>query len=196
MSVETAMSVSDNCEFSVEYPCLLLLLGVCDCLWRLRQNFNKASKRLYPLESQRYFRFTPFKHVAWRLADGGLHLRRLWDFIGLQVTGVKSFLGMDETLFLPNTLYATNGFAVSFIYNMQYIEVDKPEGYSTEQAARIMEPDSDETGIRTSWKESAGESVQISGSGRNTVGSGEQGTGNEMSAGENDDGTAVLENWR
>ena len=93
-------------------------------------------------------------------------------FISLQVTGVKSFLGMDETLFLPNTLYATNGFAVSFIYNMQYIEVDKPAGYSTEQVARIMEPYSDETGHTDIVEGTAGESVQISGSGLNTVGSG------------------------
>lgn len=195
MSVGTAMSVSDNYEFSVEYPMLIVALGFALLMAVASKISIRLPKALIHWKAKDIFSIHALKHAAWRLAGMAACICAVFGiFISLQVTGVKSFLGMDETLFLPNTLYATNGFAVSFIYNMQYIEVDKPEGYSTEQVARIMEPYSDETGHTDIVEGTAGESVQISGSGLNTVGSGGQGTGNEMSAGENDDGTAVLEN--
>ncbi|MBQ8524012.1 MAG: sulfatase-like hydrolase/transferase [Clostridia bacterium] len=38
-------------------------------------------------------------------------------------------------LFVPHHLYKTNGFAVSFLMNLRYTTVDKPEGYSEEGVA-------------------------------------------------------------
>lgn len=128
LSLGTAMSVTGNYEFSVEYPMLTVALAfiLLICL------AAKLEIRL------------PGVHIREkliRLGAGACCLAALAGiFLGLQNGNIKSFLGLDETLFMPNSLYATNGFAVSFLYNLQYIEVDKPEGYSVEQVAQIMEP--------------------------------------------------------
>lgn len=184
MSVGTAMSVSDNYEFSVEYPMLMAALGFVLLMAVASKISIRLPKAFIHWKAKDIFSLHALKHVALRLAGMAACICAVFGiFISLQVTGVKSFLGMDETLFLPNTLYATNGFAVSFIYNMQYIEVDKPEGYSAEQVARIMEPYIDEAGHIDIVEGTAGESVQISGSGLNTVGAGGQGAGTGMSAG-------------
>ncbi|MBQ6788582.1 MAG: LTA synthase family protein [Clostridia bacterium] len=50
-------------------------------------------------------------------------------------------------LFTPGHLYKTNGFTVSFLMNLRYATVDKPDGYSSDTAediASTYESDSDE----------------------------------------------------
>lgn len=181
LSLGTAMSVSDNYEFAVEYRMLVPALGFV----LLTAIAGKISIRLPKLwerkDAAKPLTVGAFRGVILRLVGAAACICAVFGiFLSLQVSGVKSFLGMDETLFLPKTLYATNGFAVSFIYNMQYIEIDKPEGYSTELVARIMEPylegDSQIAGAATDGAASPDgerpENVQIQGSERKTVGAG------------------------
>ncbi len=47
--------------------------------------------------------------------------------------------GMDTTLFTPTVLYRNNGLVLSFIVNMRYLDVEKPEGYSEEKLQQIQE---------------------------------------------------------
>ena len=171
LSLGTAMSVTDNYEFAVEYKMLVPALGFV----LLMAVASKISMRLPKL------RVYQLKQGALRLAGAALCICGIYGiFLSLQVSGVKSFLGMDETLFLPKTLYATNGFAVSFIYNVQYIKIDKPDGYSTETVAAIMDSfmDSGENDSENASGDYEGGSgnAQIQGSGRKPVGAGGQET--------------------
>ncbi len=127
LSLGTAMSVTGTYEFAVEYPMLVVALAfiLLICL---------AAKLGIRLPGVR------IREKMIRLGAGVCCLAALVGiFLGLQNESVKSFLGLNETLFMPNSLYATNGFAVSFLYNLQYIQVDRPEDYSVEQVAQIME---------------------------------------------------------
>ena len=94
-------------------------------------------------------------------------------------------------MFMPNSLYATNGFAVSFIYNLQYIEVDKPEDYSVDAVAQIMAPymeDEEEDSVGNSQ-------VQREDEQRNVVGNGSSDTSlaGESSESRETDETASLQ---
>lgn len=46
---------------------------------------------------------------------------------------------MDTTLFTPTVYYRNNGLALSFIVNLRYLKIDKPEGYSQEELAKIQD---------------------------------------------------------
>ena len=56
---------------------------------------------------------------------------------------VKTF-DMDTTLFTPTVYYRNNGLALSFIVNLRYLKIDKPEGYSQEELAKIQDAISSE----------------------------------------------------
>ena len=154
LSLGTAASVSDNYQFTVGYPMLFTTLGFV----LLMAVASKLDLSLGVCSS--------LKRLAGRICGAALSVAAVFCiFLGLQAGSFKSFLGLDETLFMPNSLYATNGFAVSFIYNLQYIEVDKPEDYSVDAVAQIMAPYMDEE------KDGAdGSQVQREGQQRNLVG--------------------------
>lgn len=42
-------------------------------------------------------------------------------------------------LFTPNVMYERNGFAVTFLMDLRYLSVEKPEGYSANEAKEILE---------------------------------------------------------
>ena len=189
MSVGTALSVSGNYEFAVEYAMLMPSLGFAG----LAAVASKLDVQLPKLSFHRakWKRLAALLSV--RLAGIALCLLAFAGiFTGLKVPGIKSALGLDETLFLPNSLYATNGFAVSFIYNFQYITVDKPDGYSTEYLADIMEPYMDErTNDANALKNDASDDglVQIEGSDRKKVGAGNTDDGKAPGDAADDSGT-------
>lgn len=56
----------------------------------------------------------------------------------LQKKEVKDYLGMDQTLFTPKVRYRNNGFLAAFIGNLHLIDVEKPEGYSTEKVEQLQ----------------------------------------------------------
>ncbi len=58
---------------------------------------------------------------------------------GVQSETAKETFGIDDTLFTPNYIYKANGFAVSFIYNCQFINVSEPADYSADSVERIQE---------------------------------------------------------
>ena len=70
----------------------------------------------------------------------------LWALYGtsVQMPEVHDAVGFYEYHFTPNSFYQLNGFAVSFISNMQYLDVSKPADYSVKKVEEIMEPYAEE----------------------------------------------------
>ncbi len=62
----------------------------------------------------------------------------------VQQDSYVSRLELYPFLFTPNVMYERNGFAVTFLMDLQYMSVEKPEGYSAKQAKQLLEayPDS------------------------------------------------------
>ncbi|MBR0085595.1 MAG: LTA synthase family protein [Lachnospiraceae bacterium] len=52
---------------------------------------------------------------------------------------MRKKIGLNNTLFTPNVMYRDNGLFVGFLYNMQYIRVSAPKGYSTERVSELLE---------------------------------------------------------
>lgn len=171
LSVGTAMSVSDNYEFSVEYSMLVPVLGFVLMMVVASKLSVSLPKLKFSEVLERKGMKSFFIRLFARITGMVFCICAVFGiFFGLQVTEIKTFLGLDETLFMPNSLYATNGFSISFIYNMQFIKIDKPDGYSTEYVAQIMEPYMDQN---NGANPESNEEVQIEGSVRKTVGAGE-----------------------
>ena len=57
----------------------------------------------------------------------------------VQTDAAIASFDMDTTLFTPTVYYRNNGLALSFIVNLRYLKIDKPEGYSQEELARIQD---------------------------------------------------------
>lgn len=68
--------------------------------------------------------------------------------LSLSCLGGMTYLVQDDTyvnklqlypfLFTPTVMYERNGFLVTFLMDMQYLAVEKPEGYSAERAQEIL----------------------------------------------------------
>lgn len=122
LSLKTAMSVTSNYQFSIDRQMLVVVLGFI-LLMAFASKIDVNIRR-------------PWPRVVFALS--GAAVIALIPLM-LQNGDVKNFLKMNEILFMPNSLYKTNGFAVSFMYNLQYIRVDKPEGYSLAEVEAVMD---------------------------------------------------------
>lgn len=140
LSLKTAMSVTSNYQFSIDRQMFAVALGFV-----LLTAF--ASKIAVNIRR-------PLPRVVFGLS--GAAVIAVIPLM-LQNGSVKSFLKMDETLFMPASLYETNGFAVSFMYNLQYISVNKPEGYSLAQVEDVMNA---YTAAQTSASGNSGENME------------------------------------
>ena len=57
----------------------------------------------------------------------------------VQDDAMVSELQLYPFLFTPTVMYERNGFAVTFLMDIQYLKVEKPEGYSVEKAKKLLE---------------------------------------------------------
>ena len=57
----------------------------------------------------------------------------------MQSESVADRFKFNTILFNPVAMYRDNGFTVSFLMNLQYVRIEKPEGYSVISAERISE---------------------------------------------------------
>ncbi len=129
LSVKTAMSVSDNYSYSMDKDTMMIVAAFIVLI---------AAGLL----------------TRWKLPvkDGQYHLLSvlgvltLWVLYGtsVQMPAVHDAVGFYEYHFTPNAFYQLNGFAVSFISNMQYLDVSKPGDYSVQKVQEILEPYMDE----------------------------------------------------
>lgn len=131
LSVKTAMSVSDNYSYSLDKEAMIIVAGFIILIvvglltrWKL------------PVRNKQYH----FLSV--------LGVLTLWALYGtsVQMPSVHEAVGFYEYHFTPNAFYQLNGFAVSFISNMQYLDVSKPGDYSVQKVQEILEPYMEEAG--------------------------------------------------
>ena len=120
LSVRTAGNVAGNYDYTVTWQMVLATFGfIFLILVSVKMN---ARLRIFPV----------------RLAGAALALGALLFVVsGLQEDEMKTFWGVDTTLFTPNVRYTKNGFWPAFLSNLSFLNVEKPEGYSAGKAREI-----------------------------------------------------------
>lgn len=121
-SVGVAATVADNFEYKLSVrACNVILLILL--LWSLCLKMRLK-----------------FKMSKFRGAGIAVMCAAFMGFCGYVQTdaAIKTF-DMDTTLFTPTVYYRNNGLALSFIVNLRYLKIDKPEGYSQEELAKIQD---------------------------------------------------------
>lgn len=121
-SVGVAATVADNFEYKLSVrACNVILLIML--LWSLC------------LKMQLKFKMSKF-----RGAGIAVMCAAFFGFCSyVQTDAAIASFKMDTTLFTPTVYYRNNGLALSFVVNLRYLKIDKPEGYSQEELARIQE---------------------------------------------------------
>lgn len=126
-SLGTAVTITDNYTFTLEYRLVLVITGF---VWLMILG-----------EKTRF----EIKKLKVRLSALALSLLLMAGYVaGIQIKEVGDAFGMDDILFTPNVLYRNNGFMAAFLANLQYLNVEKPAGYSDDKAAQIAAAASDE----------------------------------------------------
>lgn len=124
-SLKTAMSVSDNYNYQLDGDTRGLVFG-----FLLLIVVGSWTRWLLPNVKYRYYAGGGVLCVA--LIAGYTQM--------VQTQEIHDTFGFYEYLFTPNAFYRRNGFMASFLSNMQYLEVKKPNGYQAKQAETILEP--------------------------------------------------------
>ena len=124
LSLGTAASVSSNYDYTLEPEAQKLVLGfmilIAIGIWT-RWKFKLPNRKA---------------HAAIVLA----FVLGIGTYTGLvQTSEVHSAVGFYEYLFTPISFYRKNGFMVSFLSNMQYLEIDAPSGYDAGKVEEILE---------------------------------------------------------
>lgn len=129
LSLRTAGNVASNYDYIIYWHMLLSTFGFAFVML----GSGKVSLRV------RRFRF---RLPLFAACLAGVVLMTA----SIQDADVKSFWGMDTTLFTPNVRYRKNGLLVAYLANLNLINIKKPEGYSTEKVEEIKDQiDQEET---------------------------------------------------
>lgn len=163
LSLDTAASVAGNYSYSLEKNAVLVLIGfllllIIECFLKGRLVLQKTDPTPAPP--------TLSKAKRKRLAKKGISLstqkpsflRRLFHpwavrallalLSGLFLFGYTSMLHDEEIvenklrlydkLFTPTVIQTRNGTLTAFLMELQYISVEKPEGYSAKKAEELL----------------------------------------------------------
>ena len=120
-SFETAMSVADNYVFSVDWALaehiamfiLMLIVGV-------RTNIRLNKKILRPILT-----------VAMCI-PAYFYISYLWQ------DNLERNTGLNDTLFNAKYMHSKDGFFVSFILNIHFLQIEEPKNYSDEYALSLL----------------------------------------------------------
>ena len=120
-SFETAMSVADNYVFSVDWALaehiamfiLMLIVGV-------RANIRLSKKILRPILT-----------VAMCI-PAYFYISYLWQ------DNLERNTGLNDTLFNAKYMHSKDGFFVSFILDIHFLQIEEPENYSDEYALSLL----------------------------------------------------------
>ena len=119
-SIGTAVSIADNYTFTITPRIVFVLMGFAFLMILGEKTALKLGK--------------------WkvRLASGAVAVLLLFGYVqAVQTKFVEEVFGLDNILFTPNVLYRNNGFAGAFLANLQYMQIEKPKGYSEENVEEI-----------------------------------------------------------
>lgn len=119
-SIGTAVSVTDNYEFTITYRLVYVILAFA---W------------IIILSSKTQLTITKRKC---KLAGFLLSCICMAGYLkGIQMDQISDLVGFDTTLFTPTVLYRNNGFFGAFLSNLKYLNVEEPDGYSVELVEKI-----------------------------------------------------------
>ena len=121
-SIQTAASVAGNYDFTPSKEVICVSIGFL--LIFIAARFVKLK-----FESGLFLRIIPTVCVSLVL---GTFVTTLWD----DAFQTKSYL--YPFLFTPAHMTKVNGMAVTFAMNMEYLYVERPEGYSAQRAKEIL----------------------------------------------------------
>ena len=120
LSVRTAGNVAGNYDYTIKWQMLLATFGFIFLI-------------LISIKMNAKFRLLPV-----RLGGAAIVLSALILLVsGLQSDEMKTFWGIDTTLFTPNVRCTKNGFWPAFLSNLSFLNVNKPDGYSPSKAEEI-----------------------------------------------------------
>ncbi len=122
LSIRTAANVAGGFEYKIYWQMLLATFGYVFLI--LTAGKMKAK-----------LRFLPVRIGGFLIAAAAL----VFVIHGLQDNQMKSFWGIDTTLFTPTVRYTKNGFWPAFLSNLSFLNIDKPSGYSVEEVEKIAE---------------------------------------------------------
>lgn len=121
-SIGTAASITDNYEFTFTYHLTFVLFAFIYL-------FIFSEKTVFKIKS-----------IKIRFIALVLSIMCMFGYAtALKTDAVKETFALDDILFYPNLLYKNNGFMVSFLSNIRYIDVEKPVGYSPEVVKKKQE---------------------------------------------------------
>ncbi len=119
-SLRTAVSVTDNYEFTFTYRLVFVLLGFA---WIMIIS-SKVELRV--------------KKKKIRAIGIVLSCICMAGYIeGIKSDELSDLVGFDTVLFTPNVLYRNNGFAGAFLSNFKYLKIEKPQGYFPEKVEEM-----------------------------------------------------------
>ena len=120
-SIRTAASVANNYSYSLEWQTVVVILAFL-LLLVLESRFHmKAPGRKYK-----------------RLLLVTLPVIMLWGYTGMvQSESFVSRFGLYDKLFTPTVMNKRDGNAVAFLMEMEYLNVEKPGGYSAEDTGNL-----------------------------------------------------------
>lgn len=134
-SLETAASVAGDFRYELNRQATIvvagfLLLIVIELVF-CRNRLKNTVSRFYQ---------GPFKSWAFRVPMAAVTLTLLLGFVSLlhNEEFVQEELRMYDKLFTPTSMSTRDGTAVAFLLELQYIDVEKPEGYEKEEIEALL----------------------------------------------------------
>lgn len=134
LSLDTAASVADNYEYRLDRTAVTVL--ICFLLLLVVEFFQKAkfsAKRFRPWQ----------KRIALGILSGLLIFGYTKMLHNEDI--VQNKLKLYDKLFTPTTIQYKNGTLTAFLFELQYVSVDKPDQYSAERAQQLLEFYEDDT---------------------------------------------------
>lgn len=121
-SLKTAASVADNYKYHLDKNAVLVLLGFL-ALFLLEWFCNVKSKW----------------NLRYRLIALLAPILLLWGFVGMlhQESTIRAFKIYDK-LFTPSVMSKRDGTMLAFLIELQYLSVEKPEGYRAADAESLL----------------------------------------------------------
>ncbi len=134
-SIETAASVAGDFRYELDKQATIVLIGfvvlivieLCFC----RNKLKNTVSRFYQ---------GPFKSWAFRVPMAAISLTLLLGFVSLlhNEEFVQQELRMYDKLFTPTSMSTKDGTAVAFLLELQYIDVERPDGYEKEEIEELF----------------------------------------------------------
>ena len=122
-SIKTAASVSENYDYRLDKDARVILAGFLVLI--LAGLFTRWKLEI---RNRQYHILSVLVMVLGITLYG----------TSVQTSALHKKVGFYEYLFTPNAYYQLNGFAASFISNMQYLQISKPGNYSAEKAEELL----------------------------------------------------------